>query len=156
MHLQSVILACMMMVITGCTRNHSSIESAVRANDAHSVRKFIEGGSDFRRGDDGSDLVYLATGPDGGANALRELLRAGASPDGLDPNSAYTPLMNAASWVSLEMCQQLIGAGADPNRIDEAIKVVGNTNGSEQRVIEYLRSKMPNPHKPNKTVEATR
>ena len=62
MHLQSVILACMMMVITGCTRNHSSIESAVRANDAHSVRKFIEGGSDFRRGDDGSDLVTNAKG----------------------------------------------------------------------------------------------
>jgi hypothetical protein len=145
MHFQTIISACMMLVVAGCSRNHTSIESAVRANDAHAVRQFIERGSDFRRGADGSDLVYLATGPKGGSDVLRELLKAGASPDGLDPKSPYTPLMNAASWASLESCRLLIDAGADRARIDEAVKVTGRAGGSEQKVIDYLRSRMPEP-----------
>jgi len=131
------------MAAAGCSRQHSTIDSAVLANDARAVRAFIQGGSDFRRGVDGSDLVYLATGPGGGSEVLGELLRAGASPDGLDPRSPYTPLMNAASWVSLEMCQQLIDAGADPSRIGEAIRATGDAGGAEQKVLDYLRSKMP-------------
>ena len=142
MRFQIILSACVMMALLGCSRQRSSIESAVRANDAHAVRAFIKGGSDFRRGSDGSDLVYLATGPGGGTEVLRELLGAGASPDGLDSKSSYTPLMNAASWVSLEMCQQLIDAGADRSRIGEAIKVSGKASGSEKKVLDYLKSKM--------------
>jgi hypothetical protein len=143
MPIKHLILACIFIAAAGCSRKHTSIESAVRANDAKAVRAFIQSGSNVSRGDDGSDLVYLATGPGGGSEALGELLRAGASPDGLDPASTYTPLMNAASWVSLEMCQQLIDAGADPSRIAEAISVTGRAGGAEQKVLDYLRSKDP-------------
>lgn len=143
MPIYHIILACIFIAAAGCSRKHTSIESAVRANDARAVRAFIQSGSDISRGDDGSDLVYLATGPGGGSEALGELLRAGASPDGVYSRSAYTPLMNAASWVSLEMCQQLIDAGADPSRIDEAIKATGRAGGAEQKVLDYLRSKDP-------------
>lgn len=143
MPIKIAILACIFMAAAGCSRKHSSIESAVRANDAKAVRAFIQGGSDISRGVDGSDLVYLATGPEGGSAALGELLKAGASPDGLDPMSAHTPLMNAASWGSLEMCQQLIDAGADPSRINQAIKATGRAGGAEQKVLDYLRSKDP-------------
>ncbi len=143
MPIYHIILAFIFISAAGCSRKHTSIESAVHANDAKAVRAFIQSGSDISRGDDGSDLVYLATGPGGGPEALGELLKAGASPNGLDPRSAHTPLMNAASWVSLEMCQQLIDAGADLSRVDEAINVTGRAGGVEQKVLDYLRSKDP-------------
>ena len=78
MRFQIVIPTCVMMALNGCSRHHSSIEAAVRANDVQAVRTFIRDGSDFRRGSDGGDLVYPATGPGGRTDVLRELLKAGA------------------------------------------------------------------------------
>ena len=114
---------------------------ATYLNDAsalsHQLRK---GCSPNAKNEIGESLLYVATGPKGGASVVRTLLQAGANPDA--GHRKYTPLMNAASWVNLEAVNLLLEAGASPSLRNEdgksAQALVGRAGGAEAAVIKRL------------------
>jgi ankyrin repeat protein len=98
------------------------------------------GGSPNAKNNDGASLLYVATGPKGGNQVVKVLLKAGA-----DPNvgrGSVTPLMNAATWANAEAVALLLAAGANPLLKDEsgrtAMQQVGTAGGREQSVFDML------------------
>jgi len=92
-----------------------AIANVVRDNNVAELERYLSlGGDPNEVSRDGFPLIYLATGPRGGMDALVMLLEAG-----VDPNSRATNgrsvLMNAAGWCDAEMVYRLLRAGADPS-----------------------------------------
>lgn len=91
-----------------------AIANVVRDNNVAELERYLSlGGDPNEVSRDGFPLIYLATGPRGGMEALTMLLEAG-----VDPNSRATNgrsvLINAAGWCDTEMVILLLRAGADP------------------------------------------
>ncbi len=139
---------CLVVVISliGCGRESKvDVYTAVRTNNTAALQDYLDGGgSPDATTKEGESLLYLATGPKGGTDVLKLLLKNGADPD--KGYAKYTPLMNAASWACLEICQLLVESGADPclknSKNLTAVQCVGNSGGSEKAVIEYLTKAM--------------
>ncbi len=107
-----------------------TIVDAVVRNDVEFVRNWS---GDINGVVDGEHLLDVATGPRGGSDVVRELLRKGANPNG--DGQGYSPLMNAASWVNPESVRLLLDAGADVDfRFGDkrAIDVVGSGSRTDE------------------------
>jgi Ankyrin repeats (3 copies) len=114
------------------------IEAVVR-NDAEFVRRWS---GDVNRVIEGEHLLDVATGPKGGSDVVRELLKKGANPNG--DGLGYSPLMNAASWVDVESVKMLLDAGADVHFMRDgkrAVDVIGRGGGGQDRIRELLLKK---------------
>ena len=139
----SAVTLAALLVLVGCSKESINIAQAVDGNEAGYVKKWLKsGGNPNLTNAYGESLLYIATGPHGGHEVLEALLAAGAK---LEMGAGkYTPLMNAASWCDLEAVQLLHNHGANPNAQNErgqrALDVVGRAGGSEQSVIDLLRS----------------
>jgi len=81
-------------------------------------------------------------GAKGGTEAVRELLKKGANPNG--DGRGYSPLMNAASWGGVESVKVLLEAGADVNFTyggKRAIDVIGRGSNEEQVRVLLLKTR---------------
>lgn len=128
------------LLFVSCSgRGDDEVFSWVNRNEPDRVEEWLKrGGTPNLRTRDGCSLLYLATGPHGGNEVLRVLVKGGADVD--EGCRKYTPLMNAASWVNYEGVMILLDAGADPNLRNEsgqqAIDVIGGGGGGDrQRLI---------------------
>jgi Ankyrin repeats (3 copies) len=144
-------------VLGACTREPSNVFAAVQANDSTYVARWLEaGGNPNLLSSENESLLYVATGPKGGYKVLALLLNGCADPE--IGAYGYTPLMNAASWVSLPAVEMLLAHGADPRRLNErgeiAIDVVGQSGGKEQAVIAKLKQSVQNA--PNRSLVRSR
>lgn len=134
----------MCLLLLGC--DPGSPFAATDANDVEALRRYLESGGDPNLcHEDGSSLLYIATGPHGGIEVVRLLINHGADPDlGF---GEYTPLMNAASWVSFDAVKMLVEAGANPtlknSQGQTAFQCTGRAGGSELEVLEFLRNLTP-------------
>lgn len=94
------------------------IVTPVLDNFGTSVRSYTRSGGDINQTNcAGETLVYLATGPRGGASVLRALLDAEGDPD-KGTADGRTPMMNAAAHCRLDSVVMLLEFGADPNLTD--------------------------------------
>jgi hypothetical protein len=134
--------------LTACAGGQAPVSideafGAVDADDASVLRRYLNaGGSPNAISSSGESMLYVATGPHGGASVLRLLLERGADPDvGV---GTYTPLMNASSWCWLDGVEILVQAGADVKRRNEsaqtALQTMCEAGGNREEVEIYLRS----------------
>lgn len=117
------IFAVLSIVLWGCQQRageDTTVAAAVRDNDAEAVRAYLDADGDPDAvSRDGLPLIYLATGPRGGADVLAVLIAGGAGLETAAGNGR-TALMNAAGWCDVEMVAMLIAAGADVGRATPA------------------------------------
>jgi ankyrin repeat protein len=78
----------------------------------------------------------MATSPKGGKAIVSLLLEKGANVNvGV---GKYTPLMNAASWVNIDVVELLLNNGADPSLVNEegkkAADLIGDCNGCPEGI----------------------
>ena len=110
-------LAILVLALGACQPRavpNDPIIASVRANDAAAIAAYIANGGDVNLKDrEGNPLLYIASGPQGGPEAVAALIAAGAR---VDTRSAKgrTPLENAVGWCDIQMVQLLLYAGADP------------------------------------------
>jgi|GEM_PF-4000775 len=100
-------------------------------NDYNKVEKWIKnGGNPNLILPDSSTLLYIATGPHGGFEVTKILVKSGARID--KGQGKYTPLMNAASWCNYDIVEFLLENNANPNLKNEmnqtALQEVGDCN----------------------------
>jgi hypothetical protein len=123
------------MSLLGCRVSLEQAFGAVDRNDPAVLRRWLDQGGDPNATLDGRSLLYVATGPHGGAEVLDVLLERGADPE--LGASGYTPLMNASSWCWLAGVRKLAEAGADPAK---GIATVCRGPQSEP-ILAYLRDR---------------
>lgn len=137
------LLTCLFgLALLACAPVETNPFAAVDSNDVRSLRSYLDrGGNPDARNSNGESLLYIATGPHGGEDVLRLLLKHGAKPDAGAPGG-YTPLMNAASWCWLEGVSILAEAGADVHarnsRGETAMQTVCSGRDANE-VVAYLR-----------------
>jgi hypothetical protein len=125
-----------LMPLLGCRVSLEQTFGAVDRNDPTVLRRWLEQGGDPDATLGGRSLLYVATGPHGGAEVLDLLLAHGADPElGAD---GYSPLMNAASWCWLDGVKKLVDAGADPR---PGLVTVCEGPGAEPIVV-YLKAQI--------------
>ena len=139
------------LLLIGCSfQNEDSIFSWVDSNNHVEVEKWLNnGGNPNLKTKDGESLLYIATGPHGGNEVLRVLLKHKVNVN--EGQGKYTPLMNAASWINYEAVTWLLNAGADATLKNEngqsAIDVIGNGDDKNEQLI---REALENAIKSNK------
>ena len=103
-------LALLVLALGACQPRavpNDPIIASVRANDAAAIAAYIANGGDVNLKDrEGNPLLYIASGPQGGPEAVAALIAAGAR---VDTRSAKgrTPLENAVGWCDIQMVQLL-------------------------------------------------
>jgi ankyrin repeat protein len=152
-----VVTVSLLLFLTADGGNASEVAfAAAYWNDEKALASALkQGTSPDARNAVGETLLYVATGPKGGVEVVRLLLRSGANPNA--GQGRYTPLMNAASWVNLEAVNALLEAGADPRIVNErgetAIQVVGRAGGRERAVIHRLQQAVARAETPGPSIE---
>jgi ankyrin repeat protein len=127
-----------LLLLACCERRDEKVFAWVERNESGKVKDWIRSGGDPNlKNGNGCSLLYIATGPHGGNDALRALVEGGSSVN--VGCGKYTPLMNAASWDNYEGVMLLLKAGADPDARNEkgqrAIDVIGECRCDNERLI---------------------
>lgn len=140
------ILSLCFFALGGCQQRGGTddpVVGAVRYNDMSKLSSFLlQGGDPNLRSKDQDHLLYIASGPLGGVEVARALIRAGADIDAKSRNGR-TAFQNAVGWCDLGMIKLLVEAGADtkmPKSEQDALKVVcSGPNGERKSTLRIIR-----------------